>query len=1558
MTDRMNGVPAHQKDRSVTENDAAEGAAAPAPGGAESAGAGVSAPEGTASAPTDPPELASAAILQQWEYNNDGSLSGRVYGKKGFREGENMSTSIVPKDNRYGHYVMTTSGTLYRLGEKLVRHVEVKKPRRLIRDRVVEEAKIEGVEELWCGARFGKERGAAVLARQRMSGEGLPEAAPPAPIPAAAKPTDRLSVSVSVNQLEERSSPRDRKRPLAPPTPAEEAPKKKQPNQYTKLAQQTSVPLPSQKSPSHPSVSAPAPAPAGPSAVASAGPSPQGDKPRHPNQYTYRNAGERPKQPNQYSKQNAASQPSPKHGKHPNQYTYRQPNQHTVKLTSSSDRPKQPNQYTYAKKAAGEKLLAAKRHANQYTKSAERRAGGSGKTPDDKGAEAPPGFLGISRQAGKWVTYLKRNGQEETLGVFTSAKLAADVAMQAQQQLLAGSKLRLPADDCAASRQAGKRPAQAAVGKAAAPPGGALKFEAGSSSEAASASEDAALCPILSTKNASGFQGVSKASRPGHWEAVIQDAGKRRFLGCYPSAEEAAQAYAREFARLGHAVSDEGQLVNGVAHEAEAEGGGTSVPSEGAQQLALGCFGLEVPCWIQCEDCRKWRKLHGAGGGLRAELQQPARWVCGLNADVQRRSCDAPQESDESAGHRPRKRPSSSAEAAVGGEGREQSKGGRALRPLRPAKPPDDESPRDSARSRLADSKKRDLKDLPGGKLSKPSRMQQLKQQQQYLSRPSLGPLSTRLAVFEDGVWRFQPALGNLYQVQLDREPTCPLPEQCRKRTETLMWCPAKADVEGLDVQAYLSAAAKLYSAARPPHECSTEVALQLLLSHDYDVLAATHSMATAIGVDKLLEPEAPVCAATSLVRGRSGARVGLHLTLRHLATSVCEGQPQGFVRSTRSRTVHLDTQPEPCVWSAEEEAVFLLGMRREYKNIRNVHAKFLPQKTLAQVVEFYWSLRGQLIKLAVNREREVAAAAKAAAEAAAAAAAGDASDSPKRRRKVLFGARGDDGVPGKPGPKLGQKRPRSSGVVDGKSGAKLQKRFGPRVLASVTVRGANAEVRLRLRVKRVDQGSRAEKLEKAPRAAAARAEARPPVSAQLRLTHEGKIKLMLQVQRTRLTRLKRKPEAQLEDDDDDDDEAEEEGNEAVCTWLECERCKKWRIVPEHHAAGVSERWYCEMNIDAGHNRCDVPQEPDDATGDQFAHLPVPSNRALAAKGKAAAAAASAAGAKRRPSGGGGGADAPGAAQTAKKPSKGPRRRHDALHPLIGQTFPSMAAHAAHAAHGGDMADMNAHLGAKHASAHGHAGVIVAPLLACVVVPANAAMPGHYVIGPVEQHQMLVTAAPMPLVKPMKKRKLRLDHPAAMPMSHEPMPMAQHRVHVPITHPGYAHPGHPPPHLVQHAGTGPAAGAHLQPPQPPTQLQPQQPQPQPQPQQQQQQQQHAGAAPPALYGRPEAAPAGSDASQCFVPWQQMPQPQPQLAPNGRPAPMQVSMPMQFAPPPALAAPPAPPSASAAAAGAAPALASSATPVARTAPLPAATQPPARTCAGAVTHAASSSGTGD
>ena len=70
-------------------------------------------------------------ILQQWEWNADGSLSGRVYGKSGFREGENMNTLVVPPENRFDGYVITGSGSIYRLGERLVKP-HARAPRRAL----------------------------------------------------------------------------------------------------------------------------------------------------------------------------------------------------------------------------------------------------------------------------------------------------------------------------------------------------------------------------------------------------------------------------------------------------------------------------------------------------------------------------------------------------------------------------------------------------------------------------------------------------------------------------------------------------------------------------------------------------------------------------------------------------------------------------------------------------------------------------------------------------------------------------------------------------------------------------------------------------------------------------------------------------------------------------------------------------------------------------------------------------------------------------------------------------------------------------------------------------------------------------------------------------------------------------------------------------------------------------------------------------------------------------------------------------------------------------------
>ena len=53
-----------------------------------------------------------------------------------------------------------------------------------------------------------------------------------------------------------------------------------------------------------------------------------------------------------------------------------------------------------------------------------------------------------------------------------------------------------------------------------------------------------------------------------------------------------------------------------------------------------------------------------------------------------------------------------------------------------------------------------------------------------------------------------------------------------------------------------------------------------------------------------------------------------------------------------------------------------------------------------------------------------------------------------------------------------------------------------------------------------------------------------------------------------------------------------------ICTWLQCDRCQKWRIVPDNTGGDDNTLWYCEMNPDHRHNRCDVPQQPDDAVVD------------------------------------------------------------------------------------------------------------------------------------------------------------------------------------------------------------------------------------------------------------------------------------------------------------------------------------------------------------------------
>ncbi|BFZ25156.1 hypothetical protein BsWGS_28195 [Bradybaena similaris] len=48
-------------------------------------------------------------------------------------------------------------------------------------------------------------------------------------------------------------------------------------------------------------------------------------------------------------------------------------------------------------------------------------------------------------------------------------------------------------------------------------------------------------------------------------------------------------------------------------------------------------------------------------------------------------------------------------------------------------------------------------------------------------------------------------------------------------------------------------------------------------------------------------------------------------------------------------------------------------------------------------------------------------------------------------------------------------------------------------------------------------------------------------------------------------------------------------------SWAQCEHCLKWRRLPDEiDPNSLPEQWFCRMNPDATHNRCDIPEEPED----------------------------------------------------------------------------------------------------------------------------------------------------------------------------------------------------------------------------------------------------------------------------------------------------------------------------------------------------------------------------
>ncbi|KOO25394.1 hypothetical protein Ctob_007055 [Chrysochromulina tobinii] len=814
-------------------------------------------PLDAAAAPiAEPPDLHKHPILEQWEYNSDGSIAGRVYGKKGFKEGEQMTTSIVPEKTRYATYVITGSGSIYRLGEKLAARVPADPKALRVR---------APVDDL------------AAQAQQRSPRKRS------APASAAAQEMAKRPITFATGSARK------------------ESPTGKHPNQYTYR-----VHAPGSSS-DDAKVRQPSPKVTSPKLLQQ---QPQQQRPKQPNQYTYRDkdAGADAKDGKPKTAASSASlAPSAAAA---------------VAAGDSIAKPKHPNQYTYRPKLP------------------QSPSGGA----DDASSAAAPFVIGVSRHAHQWTARLIRSGTDEHIGRYPTARAASDAAADLHAQLTCAA----PKDSEAAIQQARDRSRATQLPELDPPPASPASAEFSSSR--------ANSYPLLS---ASPFPPTSTT--------------KIRV-----------------------------QLLE--PHE-----GGCVLPSPVAEDRRFQtCEARQESCGDPLLD----RALFGLGP------------TTGSAAD--------------------------DADSAA-------KKGGRDLRPMRPPKPPPDEVPREVLRARLPSAggkakREREAGDdsptTSKGALARPGRTHQHKESQ-YLNNFSLERSSTRIAVLEDGVWRFQPPVGEQYQIEVEPEACCPTAAACRSRQDALVWDPARAEADGIHVPAYLAAAQKLYAAAEPQRRYSSEVALQLLHAHDFDVLAATHSMATAIGVDKLLAPDAPVVASTSLVRGRAGLRVGLHLSLRHLAASVSEGQPQGFVRSTRSRTTSLDAFPgaQP-PWTAAEEAALTDGMRRDGKNLHVIHRRVLQHKTLPQVIEFFYSERGQLLKSAVMAERAAAELKAAAAAAEKAAASGSGMASPSY-----------DGSP--------KKRPRADGApkrlrADGEGGVLLGrpgKRFGPRVFAHVSVRGANNEV-------------------------------------------------------------------------------------------------------------------------------------------------------------------------------------------------------------------------------------------------------------------------------------------------------------------------------------------------------------------------------------------------------------------------------------------------------------------------------------------------------------------
>jgi len=56
------------------------------------------------------------ATLEKWRWEDDGTVTGSIHGKEGYRNGTLYTTSFVPAKGRFEEHIRTSSGSTYRLG--------------------------------------------------------------------------------------------------------------------------------------------------------------------------------------------------------------------------------------------------------------------------------------------------------------------------------------------------------------------------------------------------------------------------------------------------------------------------------------------------------------------------------------------------------------------------------------------------------------------------------------------------------------------------------------------------------------------------------------------------------------------------------------------------------------------------------------------------------------------------------------------------------------------------------------------------------------------------------------------------------------------------------------------------------------------------------------------------------------------------------------------------------------------------------------------------------------------------------------------------------------------------------------------------------------------------------------------------------------------------------------------------------------------------------------------------------------------------------------------------